>query len=55
MRVVAYYVTRSVWVGGLSSCGGVIMFTLNGGGLGLTGLGCVCIIEVVRLRDKESS
>ena len=31
------------------------MFTLNGGGFGLTGVGVVCIIKGVRLRDKESS
>ena len=34
MRVVAYYVVCSVWLGGLSSLGGVIMFTWVLGVLG---------------------
>lgn len=31
------------------------MFTVNGGGFGLTGVVAVCIIRGVRLRDRESS
>ena len=34
---VAYYSGVSMWVGGLSSCWGVILFMLNGGGFDLTG------------------
>jgi len=55
MRVVAYYVTHSVWVGWLSSWGGVGLFTVVFGGLGLRlGWGCGYNVSV-RLRDKESS
>ena len=62
MRRVAYYVVFSVWVGGLSSPRGVgfvmgwcDVFHGGFGGFGLTGVGLVCIIKGVRLRDKESS
>ena len=39
MRVVAYYVTHSVWVGWLSSFESVGLFTVGFGGFDLTGAG----------------
>ena len=54
---VAYYSGVSMWVGGLSSLGGVgfvmgwcDVFHGGFGGFGLTGVGVVCIIRGVRLK-----
>jgi hypothetical protein len=55
MCVVAYYVVFSMWLGWLSSLGGVGLFTVVFGSLGLRlGWGCGYNVSV-RLRDKESS
>lgn len=54
MWLVAYYVAPSMWVGWLSSCGGVGLFTVGKGGFGFDTGAWGCIIKGVRLRDKES-
>ena len=62
MWLVAYYSVVSMGLGWLSSGWGVGFVTgwcdvFHGGfgGFGLTGVGVVCIIKGVGLRDKESS